>query len=1262
MAPEDRKQLDPSENSADGHASTLPEQTKSTDPRSMDHLESSPGKSAAEPKDRWDESEIDAAVGVLERPSQIPVPSTRPTAASDDPLEDVANSRELRVSAPSASSVEKSRRSGAPPPGEAAHAFPGRVGPEACVAKSGVDESEEETHYYERSQLAPAPTASKAKDSGAGSGSEIEEDTRYYERRTVKSQGAADAEADRDCNSVKTPGTDAEAHAPRSAGAAATIVRPMAKGTSAPIGVRVTADPRVADNSANSGPASTLRKSETREGGTDAIRSIATKPEARSTARSEAESEEPTTFYERPSLVVPSPNSSSQAQSKATGASVNAGGPALSWSMERQSSVSLGVGIGLLSTDPEKALGQGRAFPDSARASAPAGGALPTAKPPFGKHPPDSALKSEQGLTSSSTGIGNAVTYNRLASPLASAAKGALAGPVASGSPSLPVAPMPLSTAVVSDADHSRVPEDVSVSPLGTAADVGRSVGNAELDPLSERLAEPSGSFDFVGSGALTGVTAFTLAPRSTAVDDAELGSVVPRALRRLLSVTASCVVAALALAPLEAWFAQRASAEQVSFITLTAACAGLMIPVALAMAIAAMGLSVMLHPESSPSLTALPKTLRPNDVRRRARLAVILGLSPLGISAWMILSARAALPLLAANAPSEVAGTLLAVSGVGLALVIAAPILAAARYVGVRLRRRPPDPVRWAVAGLLLGILPLVYAIASGPTSGAGSAFAIFGVFKRPELDLRAPVMLLTLLLAGYLLPSRLNRWPWLARLALSLIPLGLTYAAGVGLLEKRAVSLAIERGAPVSRAVLPIARRLTDRDRDGFGRGFGGGDCDDRNPARNPAADDTPGNGLDEDCSGADSVGATTRSLAVTPAELLQERRAAIPEQLNLILLIVDTMRADVLRHPKRITPRIDQLCEESVVVNNAYAPASYTGKSVGPLLIGKHSSETNRDFGHFSAFSKKDTFVQQRLQAAGVRTLSAQSYWYFHQPQYGFDRGFDVVDAEASTSAGYVEGDRSSTAEKLTDRILAQLDLAANTSGRFFLWSQYMDPHAEYVWHKGFEFGPLSIDKYRGEVAFVDYQIGRVLDFVRSKPWGARTAIVITSDHGEAFGEHAMIRHGFELWEPLVRVPLVIYVPGVGARQIQSRRSLIDLAPTILDLLQVQAPEGSGSDFMSGRSLLPEILGIEGADQSRPVLVDMAQGPYTNERQAYIDGSFKLITAQGRPIGLFDLSTDPEEKKDLLDNAQLRERIMSEYRAYKKAMRVVEVKSKP
>jgi arylsulfatase A-like enzyme len=237
--------------------------------------------------------------------------------------------------------------------------------------------------------------------------------------------------------------------------------------------------------------------------------------------------------------------------------------------------------------------------------------------------------------------------------------------------------------------------------------------------------------------------------------------------------------------------------------------------------------------------------------------------------------------------------------------------------------------------------------------------------------------------------------------------------------------------------------------------------------------------------------------------------------------------------------------------------------------------------------------------------------------------------------------------------------------NTQGRFFAWVHYFDPHAEYVKHKGTEeFGSGMRDRYDHEVRFTDDQIGRLIEYVNKQPWAKKTAIIITSDHGEAFGEHGMLRHGFEVWDELVRVPLVIYVPGLTPKRVKLRRSAVDLVPTILDLMHVKPGQPRDEfDFLSGESLLPDLTAAPGKEPAeREVLVDMPAGPFNEDRRAYIADNMKLIIAGGIRYQLFDLASDPDEKKDLADDKAKLASMRTKYDAFRSKLREIRVKPQP
>ncbi len=253
-----------------------------------------------------------------------------------------------------------------------------------------------------------------------------------------------------------------------------------------------------------------------------------------------------------------------------------------------------------------------------------------------------------------------------------------------------------------------------------------------------------------------------------------------------------------------------------------------------------------------------------------------------------------------------------------------------------------------------------------------------------------------------------------------------------------------------------------------------------------------------------------------------------------------------------------------------------------------------------------------------------------------------------------------ENTASADKLSDAALKLLADPEATKGRFFLWVHYLDCHADYLPHAdGPSFGTSQRDLYDGEIAFTDRNLGRVLDAIAAAPWGAKTAVIVTSDHGEAFSEHKMVRHGFELWEELVRVPLLIHVPGVALARVATRRSAIDLTPTMLELMGVARPSGVDNDFVSGVSLLPDLVSTPGAaPELRDVFIDMPAGPYNDARRALIHEDLKLISSGGTRVEVYDLAKDAGERRDLGGDPEQVKQIQPYYEAVKAKLREIKV----
>jgi arylsulfatase A-like enzyme len=402
----------------------------------------------------------------------------------------------------------------------------------------------------------------------------------------------------------------------------------------------------------------------------------------------------------------------------------------------------------------------------------------------------------------------------------------------------------------------------------------------------------------------------------------------------------------------------------------------------------------------------------------------------------------------------------------------------------------------------------------------------------------------------------------------------------------------------------------------------------------------------------------------LARVAAMLLLALPAAAADELHtcdspsVILIVVDTLRADHLGTygASRFTsPELDSYARRGAVFEHAYAPSPWTLPTVASVFTGllpaQHGAGTLLTVDTkvlFAKLSDDSPTLGEQLGAFGYPTHAVAGNPNLH-PRFGLARGFDTYDFRAGGM------DHIRRADEIVDA--ARIWIKSRRGAPFFLFLHMFDPHMNYDppaatrgrFTGGLPSGRLTLPfaesgraragrlwlsieeqefvraAYDEEIAFVDLQIGRLFTTLRNAGVLDQTIVIFTADHGEELWDHNAFEHGHTLYDELLRVPLIIWGPGIQPGRVDTPVSLVDLVPTIL--AAVDAPP---IDESPGVSLWP-LLSTGAPLPPRALYAEHTR--YGPDRAAVVRWPYKaVVDLDSGAQQLFDLESDPGERVNL------------------------------
>ncbi len=359
--------------------------------------------------------------------------------------------------------------------------------------------------------------------------------------------------------------------------------------------------------------------------------------------------------------------------------------------------------------------------------------------------------------------------------------------------------------------------------------------------------------------------------------------------------------------------------------------------------------------------------------------------------------------------------------------------------------------------------------------------------------------------------------------------------------------------------------------------------------------------------------------------------EKREKADKPFNVIIFTLDTTRADSLGcygNSRGTSPNIDKLAKEGVVFEKCFAPAPLTLPSHASIMTGKYPySHKVRNNGTY-VLSDKAMTVAEILKNKGYKTKAIIASFPLDS-QYGLNQGFDdyddnLMEGGRNSDVFFQERDASVIATRAVKWI------SSNKEEQFFLWLHFFDPHMPYNKHS--VFGDKYSDKpYLGEVAYLDLQIGRVVEALEECQLKEETLLVFVGDHGESLNEHGEDSHGFFTYNSTLHVPFIMNLPGLipSARRVEKNTTVVDIFPTVLKLCNIS----TGCTF-DGKDLSDEIFGTASTEDSRSIYFEsyLAYENFGwNKLQGIITDNYKFIKTTRNE--LYNIEQDWREEKNII-----------------------------